>query len=36
MSKTIDQKVVEMQFDNRQFEKNVSTTMSSVDKLRKV
>ena len=34
MSKTIDQKVVEMQFDNRQFEKNVSTTMSSIDKLK--
>ena len=34
MSKTIDQKVVEMQFDNRQFEKNVSTTMSSVEKLK--
>lgn len=35
MSKTIDQKVVEMRFDNRDFEKNVSTTMSSVDKLKK-
>ena len=35
MSKTIDQKVVEMQFDNRNFEKNVSTTMSSLDKLKK-
>ena len=34
MSKTIDQKVVEMQFDNRQFEKNVSTTMSTLDKLK--
>ena len=34
MSKTIDQKVVEMQFDNRQFERNVSTTMSSIDKLK--
>lgn len=34
MSKTIDQKVVEMQFDNRQFEKNVSTTMTSVEKLK--
>lgn len=34
MSKTIDQKVVEMQFDNRQFERNVSTTMSSVEKLK--
>lgn len=35
MSKTIDQRVVEMQFDNRNFEKNVSTTMSSVEKLKK-
>lgn len=35
MSKVIDQKVVEMQFDNRNFERNVSTTMSSVDKLKK-
>ena len=34
MSKTIDQRVVEMQFDNKQFERNVSTTMSSVDKLK--
>lgn len=34
MSTTIDQKVVEMQFDNRHFEKNVSTTMSSLDKLK--
>ena len=35
MSTTIDQKVVEMRFDNKQFEKGVSTTMSSVDKLKK-
>ena len=34
MSKTIDQRVVEMQFDNRNFERNVSTTMSSVEKLK--
>lgn len=34
MSKTIDQKVVEMQFDNRQFEKNISTSMSSIEKLK--
>ena len=33
MSTTIDQRVVEMQFDNKQFERNVSTTMSSLDKL---
>lgn len=34
MSTTIDQKVVEMRFDNRQFEKNVGTTMSTLDKLK--
>ena len=35
MSKAIDQKVVEMRFDNAQFEKNVSTSMSTLDKLKK-
>lgn len=34
MSNTIDEKVVEMRFDNRQFEQNVSTTMSTLDKLK--
>ena len=34
MSTTIDQRVVEMRFDNKQFEANVSTTMSSLDKLK--
>jgi hypothetical protein len=34
MSTTIDQKVVEMRFDNRHFEQNVSTTMSTLDKLK--
>lgn len=34
MSTTIDHRVVEMQFDNAQFERGVSTTMSSLDKLR--
>ena len=34
MSTEIEQRVVEMQFDNRQFERNVSTTMSSLDKLK--
>ena len=34
MSKTVDQRVVEMQFDNRNFERNVSTTMSTLDKLK--
>jgi tape measure domain-containing protein len=35
MSKTIDSKVVEMKFDNSNFEKNVSTSMSTLDKLKK-
>ena len=34
MSKTIDEKVVSMQFDNAQFEKNVSTSMSTIDRLK--
>ena len=34
MSKTIDEKVVSIQFDNQRFEKNVSTTMSTLDKLK--
>lgn len=34
MSKTIDEKVVEMRFDNRQFESNVQTSISSLDKLK--
>ena len=33
MSTTIDQRVVEMRFDNKQFESNVSTTMSTLEKL---
>ena len=35
MSKTVDERVVSMQFDNSQFEKNVSTSMSTLDKLKK-
>ena len=35
MSKTIDQRVVEMRFDNANFEKNVHTSMSTLDKLKK-
>lgn len=35
MSTTVDQRIVEMQFDNKQFERNVSTTMSTLDKLNK-
>ena len=34
MSKTVDERVVEMRFDNKQFESNVQTTMSSIDKLK--
>ena len=34
MSKEIDERVVEMRFDNKQFEKNVATTMNTVDKLK--
>lgn len=34
MSKTVDERVVEMRFDNRQFEQNVSTTMSTLDKFK--
>lgn len=34
MSTTIDQRVVEMRFDNKQFERNVSTTMSTLEKLK--
>ena len=34
MSRTIDQRVVEMQFDNRNFESNVKTSMSTIDKLK--
>ncbi len=34
MSQTIDSKVVEMQFDNEQFQKGVSESMSILDKLK--
>lgn len=34
MSTTVDQRVVEMRFDNRQFESNVADTLSTVDKLK--
>lgn len=34
MSTTVDQRIVEMQFDNRHFEKNVATTMSTLDKFK--
>ena len=35
MSKTVDERVVEMRFDNKQFESNVQTSMSTLDKLKK-
>lgn len=34
MSTTIDQRVVEMQFDNKNFERNVQTSLSTLDKLK--
>lgn len=34
MSKTIDDRVVQMEFDNSKFESNVKTTMSTLDKLK--
>ena len=34
MSATVDQRVVEMKFDNKHFEQNVSTTMSTLEKLK--
>ena len=34
MSQTVDSKVVEMQFDNAQFERNVATSMSTLNKLK--
>ena len=34
MSTTIDQRVVEMRFDNRNFESNVQTSMSTLEKLK--
>lgn len=34
MSRTIDSKVVEMKFDNSQFEANVKTSISTLDKLK--
>lgn len=34
MSKKVDERVVEMRFDNKDFESNVKTTMSTLDKLK--
>ena len=35
MSKKVDERVVSMEFDNRNFESNVKTSMSTLDKLKK-
>ena len=34
MSRTVDERVVSMQFDNKQFEQNVQTSISTMDKLK--
>ena len=34
MSKQVDERIVSMQFDNKRFESNVATTISSIDKLK--
>lgn len=34
MSNTVDKRVVEMQFDNKQFEDNIQTSVKSLDKLK--
>ena len=34
MSTTVDSRVVEMRFDNKQFERNVATSMSTLEKLK--
>lgn len=35
MSTTVNERVVEMRFDNKQFEQNIQTSLSSLDKLKK-
>lgn len=35
MSKTVDERIVEMRFDNKQFEQNVQTSLSTLDKLKR-
>lgn len=35
MSREVDERVVEMRFDNRNFEQNVSTSMSTIEKLKR-
>ena len=34
MSRTVDERIVEMRFDNKQFENNVQTSLSTIDKLK--
>lgn len=34
MAKTVDERVVSMKFDNQQFERGVSKTMSTLDKFK--
>ena len=34
MSTTIDQRIVEMRFDNKQFESNVQTSLSTIGRLK--
>ena len=34
MSTTVDERVVEMRFDNKQFEANVQTSLSTLEKLK--
>lgn len=35
MSKTIDERIVSMKFDNQQFEKNIQTSMGTINELKK-
>ena len=35
MSTTVDQRIVSMEFDNRRFERNVKTSLGTIDKLKK-
>ena len=35
MSTTVDERVVSMKFDNKQFEQNVQTTLSTVSELKR-
>ena len=35
MSTTVDERVVSMKFDNKQFESNVQTSLGTLDKLKR-